>query len=95
MIEGIDQNVLKVIMHSPKSLLFDLDNIWVKNENPTFDVTMRSYDRTELCELTGFYILNVLSSEFGEKNIRLNRGDGLSCLQNKAGPQAEKDKKKM
>ena len=95
MIEGIDKNVLKVIMHSPKSLLFDLDHIWVKNENPNFDVTMRSYDGTELCELTGFYILNVLSSEFSEKNIGLNRGDGLSCLQNKTGPQAGKDKKKM
>ena len=64
MIEGNDKNVLKVIMHSPKSLLFDLDNIWVKNENPNFDVTMKSYDGAELCELTGFYILNVLYTHY-------------------------------
>ena len=38
--EAIDENAVKVIMHSRKSLLFDPDNIWVKKENPNFDVTM-------------------------------------------------------
>ena len=47
-IETIDEKVVKVIMHSRKSLLFDRDNVWVKKENYNFD---------------GVYILNVLSSK--------------------------------
>ena len=66
-IEAIDEKVGKVVMHSRKSLLFDHDNVWVKKENPNFDVTMESYDGAELRELTGLYILNILSSEFGKE----------------------------
>ena len=91
-IEAIDENVVKVIMRSRKSLLFD---VWVKKENANFDVTMGSYDGAELCELTGLYILNVLSSEFGKEKIGLYRDDGLSCFQNMTGPQAERVKKKI
>ena len=69
MIEAIDENVIKVIMHSRKSLLFDCDNVWVKKENSNFDVTMGSYDGSELCKLTCLYILNVLSSEFGKEKM--------------------------
>ena len=42
-IEAIDEKVVKVVMHSRKSLLFDRDNVWVKKENPNFDVTMGSF----------------------------------------------------
>ena len=82
-------------MHSRKSLLFDCDNVWVKKENPNFDVTMGSYDGAELCELTGLYILNVLSSKFGKEKIGLYRDHGLSCFPNMTGPQAERVKKNM
>ena len=94
-IEAIDEKVVKVIMNSRKSLLFDRDNAWVKKENPNVDVTMGSYDGVELCELTGLYILNALSSKFGKEKIGLYRDDGLRCFQNMAGPQAERVKKKI
>ena len=48
-----------------------------------------------MCELTGLYILDVLSNEFGKEKIRLYCDDGLSCFQNMTGPQAEKVKKKI
>ena len=51
---------------------------------------MGSYDGAELCELTGLYIFNVLSNEFG-----LYRDVGLSGFQNMTGPQAERVKKKI
>ena len=54
-IEAIDKNVVKVIMHSRKSLLFDRHDVCVKKENSNFDVAMGSYDGAELCELTGLY----------------------------------------
>ena len=94
-IEAIDENAVKVIMHSRKSLLFDLDNVWVKKENPNFDVTMGSYDEAELCELTGLYILSVLSGEFGKEKIGLYRDDGLSYFQKMTGSQAERVKKRI
>ena len=56
---------------------------------------MRSYDGTELCELTGLYILKVLSSEFGTEKIGLYSDDGLSCCQDMTGSQAERVKKKI
>ena len=56
---------------------------------------MGSYDGAELCELTGLYILNNLSCEFGKDNIGLYRDAGLSCFQNMTGPQAERVKKKI
>ena len=94
-IETVDENVVKVIMHFRKSLLFDHDNVWVKKENPNFDVTMRSYDGAESCELTGLYMLNVLSSKFGKEKIGLYRDDGLTCFQNMTGSQAERVNKKI
>ena len=47
-----------------------------------------------MCELTGLYRLNVLSSEFGKEKIGLYRDDGLSLFQNMTGPQAERVKRK-
>ena len=92
-IDAIDANIVKIIMHSRKSLLFDKENVWVKKENSDFDVTMGSYDGAELCELTGLYILSILSNEFGKDRIGLYRDDGLSCFQNMSGPQSERIKK--
>ena len=52
----IEEKVIKTIYHARKSLLFDKDNVWVKKDNPKFDVTMGSYDGAELCELVGLYL---------------------------------------
>ena len=80
LIEAIDENVVKVTIH------FDVTN---------FDVTMGSYHGAELCELTGLYILSVLSSEFGNEKIGLYRDDGLNCFQNMTGSQAESVEKRI
>ena len=77
---------LKTIYHARKSLLFDKNNVWVKKDNPEFDVTMGSYDGAELCELVGLYLLDLLTKEFGKQNIGLYRDDGLSCFENISGP---------
>ena len=51
----IEEKVIKTICHARKSLLFDKNNLWVKIDNSEFDVTMGSYDGSELCELVGSY----------------------------------------
>ena len=92
-ITSIDKKV--IIMLSRKSLLFSNNDIWVKKDNPDFDVTMGRIDGAKVWELVGLYLLNILKSEFGGKNIRLYRDNGLNCFENKSGPELEKTKKKM
>ena len=94
-IDAIDDNVVKVIMHSRRSLLFDKDTVWVKKQNSNFDVTMGSYDGAELCELTGLYILHLLGNELGKENLGLYRDDGLACFKKLSGPESERIKKKI
>ena len=43
-------------------ILFDKTSVWVKKDNPDFDVTMGSYDGAEVYELVGLYLLNLLSN---------------------------------
>ena len=38
---------------SRKVLLFSNNEIWVKEDNPNFDVTMRSFNGAEVCDLVG------------------------------------------
>ena len=91
----IEGKVIKTIYHARKSLLFDKDNVWLKKDNPEFEVTMGSYDGAELCELVRLYLLDLLTKEFVKQNIGLYRDDGLSCFENISGPHSEKMKKKL
>ena len=54
---------------------------------------MGSLDGAEVCDLLGRYLLNILKSEFGGKNIRLYRDGGLSCFKNKFGLELKKKRK--
>ena len=45
--------MIKTILHTRKSLLFNKNEVWVKEDSPDFDVTMVSFDGSELCELEG------------------------------------------
>ena len=50
----------ETIMHCRKSLLFNNLDIWTKKEgNKDFDVTIGSFDGTEIWELVGLYILYI------------------------------------
>ena len=68
--------------------------MWVKKDNPEFDVNMGSYDVAELYALVGLYRLDLLTKEFVKQNIGLYRDNGLSCFENISGPGSEKIKKK-
>ena len=90
----ISSQETNVITHSRKSLLFDQGTAWMKNNNDgLFDVIIGSYDRTEVCELVGLYILDQFGSQYNKENIRLYRDDGLAIFENVTGPQAERIKK--
>ena len=94
-ITPIENKIIHTIKHCRKSLLFNKEEVWVKKDNPDFDVTMGSFDGAEVCELVGLYLLDILKNEFGGQNTGLYRDDGLCCFQKLSGPDLEKRKKKM
>ena len=61
--------------------------------DPDFDVTMGSFDGTEIFELVGVYILNLLGEKYEKGRVGLYRDDGLACFENVSGPQAKKFRK--
>ena len=63
-----------------------INNVLVKKDSPEFDVITGSHDGTELCELVGLYLLDLLTKEFGNQNIGLYIDDGLNCSANISGP---------
>ena len=67
----VPQSVNNVILHSRKSFLFESGNIWIKNDEPDFDVAMGSYDGAEICELVGLYVFHLLEKEFGSDRFGL------------------------
>ena len=94
-VTAIEEKLMNTIYHARNSLLFGKGNVWVKKDNPEFDVTMGSYDGAELCELAGLYVLDLLTKDSGKRNIGLYRDDGLSCFENISGRGSEKIKKKL
>ena len=56
---------------------------------------MGSFDGVEVCELTGLFLLNNLSEEYGKNNVGLYRDNGLVLLRNASGPQSERTRKEI
>ena len=67
----------------------------LKKGESNFDITVRTYDGAEVCELIGIFMLSLLSKHINKNHIGLYRDDGLAILKNTSGPEAEKLKKKL
>ena len=85
---------LHTIAHARKSLLFNHDQPWTKQQG-LFDVTMGAYDGAEICELVGLYLLQEMRNRFPDLNIGLYRDDALGCHKRTSGTQTEKNKKAL
>ena len=69
---AIEENCISAIKLACKSLLFN--RTWIKkSDNELFDVTMGSFDGTEIWELVGLYLLNKLSKLLWDDNVGLYR----------------------
>ena len=55
---------------------------------------MGTFDGSEVCELVGLYLLDILEKEFGDNKVGLYRDDELSCFQNLSGPESKNIKRK-
>ena len=86
--------MINIIHHSRKSLLFNKTSAWViEGNNSYLDVTIRSYDGAEICELVGLYLLNRLSTVIERSSIGLYREDGLVAINNANSSKFERIKK--
>ena len=65
----------------------------MKKDSGLFDVTMGAYDRAEVSELVGIFLLYKLSVKCKQNNIGLYRNDGLAIFTNISDPKSEKVKK--
>ena len=84
-----------IIKHARRSVLFNPTKPGIKRDSPTtFDVTMGSFDGTEVCELVGLYTLNKLREKLGN-NIGLYRDDGLALIEGTRLRLADKARKDL
>ena len=92
----ISDDDIYIIMQSRKTLFFHEETPWVKKEgNEDFDVPMGCYDGTEVCEVTGLYILYLLSDILHKNQLGLYGDDGLASVENRSGPEIERLKKQI
>ena len=61
----------------------------MKKGSYLFDISLGTYG-TEVCELIGIFLLNLLGQQNDTKNIGLYRDDGLSIFKNCSGLQMQK-----
>ena len=84
-----------IIMYCRKWFLFDKKDVWAKQHDSDFDVTMGSFDGAGICELVGLYLLHLLKKECGSSSIGLYRDGGLACYKKPSGPQTERMRKRI
>ena len=92
----IDDHAIRTIKHCRKSLLFHNNEAWKKKTTPTcFDVTMGSFDGTELCELVGIYLLSKLLEIIPKDQSGLYHDDSLLLLRKMNGQKTDKIRKQV
>ena len=82
-----EDDEIDIVMFCRKTFLFSQNAVWVKKENPSFDVPMGSNDGAEVSELCGLYLLNLICSDqelrrlgISKADVGLYRDDGLMML---------------
>ena len=67
---SITNKDIEAIFHARKSLLYYTDELWVKQGESNFDVTMDAYDGAEVSELIGIFMLPLLSKHINKMNYQ-------------------------
>ena len=92
----ITNDEMDIISNARKSLLFSNGESWKKkNGQGLFDVTMGSFDGTEICELVGMFALATLPCRYRNSNIGLYRDNGLGVFLGLSGSEAERVRKEI
>ena len=73
--------VTQKILHR-KSVQINNDTTWVKTGTDNFDITMGSFDSTQITDLVSMYILVTWNRIINLNNIAVYRDNGLSSIPN-------------
>ena len=93
-ITDISREDIQIMYHTNYvSLLFSNKKSWMKREGNIFDVTMRAYDGSKVCELVGIFMLQKISEKHNENDVSLYRDDGLAVFKNISGPESDRIKR--
>ena len=90
---AITRKDVEIMFHARKLVLYNDGEAWVEKKGDSFDVIMGAYDRAEVCELIGIYVLKLTGKKYDSKNIGRYRDDGLATFKIVSGPASEKIKK--
>ena len=66
-----------IIQYATKSLLYNKEIPWNKQNTNLFDMAMGAYNGAEICRLVGLFLLNSLANKFDKNSVGLYRDDGL------------------
>ena len=85
----------EIILACRKTVLKNNDSTWVKNGLDNFDVPMGGYDSSQIADLVGLYILDILTRIISPQEVGLYRDDGLLYIPNSNGPLSSSIQKRI
>ena len=85
----------EIILACRKTVIKNNDSTWVKNGLENFDVPMGGYDSSQIADLVGLYILNMLTRIISHQQACLYRDDGLIYIPNSNGPLSSSIQKRI
>ena len=83
-----------IIFYARKSLLYNDQHGLMKKEKGLFNVIMPAFDKGQVCEAVGSFLLYQLSKNYNKKDIGLYRDNGLAMSKNVCGSKAERIKER-
>ena len=93
---GITKEQNDIILACRKTVLKNNESTWVKRGSENFDVPMGGgYDSSQIADLVGLYILDILNKIITSEQIGLYHGDGLIYIPNSNGPNSSSIQKKI
>ena len=85
----------EIILACRKTVIKNNDSTWVKNGLENFDVPMGGYDSSQIADLVGLYILNMLTRIISHQQAGLYHDDGLIYIPNSNGPLSSSIQKRI
>ena len=76
----------EIILACRKTVIKNSESTWVKSGLDNFDVPMGGYDSSQIADLVGLYILNMLTRIISPHQLGLYHNDGLLYIPNSNGP---------
>ena len=91
----ITEEQYDIILACRKTVLKNNRSTWVKSGSDNFDVPTGGYDSSQIADLVGLYILDILSGIVSPERMGLFHDDGMIYIPNCNGPNSSHIQKKI